>query len=83
VETIDAPNSREHKFRRADRWVHPLGHFIARDQLLCGVLAFEIKPILIACDNVEKMGSLHSRQRAKELTVFCDHHLPWIVCQLV
>jgi hypothetical protein len=40
------------------------------------VLVFEVKSALIACDNVVKMGSLHSLQRAKKLTAFCDPHLP-------
>jgi hypothetical protein len=47
------------------------------------VLAFEVKPALIACDNVAKMGSLHSLQRPKKTTAFCDHHLPQVVCQRV
>jgi hypothetical protein len=29
------------------------------------------------------MGSLHSRQGEKNLTAFCDPHLPEVVCQLV
>jgi hypothetical protein len=40
------------------------------------MLAFEVKPTLIACDNVVKMGSLHSLQRVKKLTALCDLHLP-------
>jgi hypothetical protein len=39
---------------------------------LWGVLAFEVKPALIASDNVAKMDSLHSLQ----LTAFYDLHLP-------
>jgi hypothetical protein len=34
-------------------------------------------------DNVVKMGLLHSLQRAKKLTAFCDPRLPQVVCQLV
>jgi hypothetical protein len=47
------------------------------------VLVFEVEPALIACDNVAKMGSLHSIQRAKKLTAFYDPHLPSVFCQLV
>jgi hypothetical protein len=43
----------------------------------------EIKPTLIACDNVAKMGLLHSVQRAKKFTAFRDPHLQSVVCQLV
>jgi hypothetical protein len=39
------------------------------------MLGFEVKPTLIACDDVAKKGLLHSLQRAKKLTVFCDPHL--------
>jgi hypothetical protein len=35
-----------------------------------------VKPALIACDNVTKMGSLHNVQHAEKLTAFCDRHLP-------
>jgi hypothetical protein len=47
------------------------------------MLIFEVKPALIACDTVVKMGSLHNVQREKKLTAFCDPHLPQVVCQLV
>jgi hypothetical protein len=47
------------------------------------VLVFQIKPSLIACDNVAKMGLLHSLQRVKKLTAFCDLYLPQVVWQLV
>jgi hypothetical protein len=47
------------------------------------VLAFKVRPALIACDNVVKMGSLYSLQCAKKLTAFGDPHLPKVVCQLV
>jgi hypothetical protein len=40
------------------------------------VLVFEMKPVIIVCDNVVKMGSPHSLQRAKKLTAFGDPHLP-------
>jgi hypothetical protein len=40
------------------------------------VLAFEVKPALIACDDLAKIGSLHRLQRAKKITAFCDAHLP-------
>jgi hypothetical protein len=40
------------------------------------MVVFEVKPALVACDNVVKMGSLHRLQRAKNFTVFCDPHLP-------
>jgi hypothetical protein len=45
-------------------------------------MVFGVKPALIAHDNVAKIGSLYSLQRAKNLAAFCDHHLPWVVCQL-
>jgi hypothetical protein len=76
VEVVDAPNSREHTLSGADSRVHPLRHFIARDRPLSCVLVFEVRPALVACDNVAKMGSLHSLPRAKKLTTFYDPHLP-------
>jgi hypothetical protein len=57
MEAVDAPNSREHKLVGADSRVHLLRLFIARDRPLWGVLVFEVKPTLIVCDNVVKMGS--------------------------
>jgi hypothetical protein len=47
------------------------------------MLIFEVKPALIACDSVVKMGSLHSLQPEKKVTAFCDPHLSQVVCQLV
>jgi hypothetical protein len=47
------------------------------------VLVFEVKPALVADDNVVKMGSLHILHRVKKLTAFCGPHLPKVVCQLV
>jgi hypothetical protein len=50
VEAVDTANSHEHKFNGSNSQVHPLRHFIARDRPLWGVLVFELKPALIACD---------------------------------
>jgi hypothetical protein len=46
------------------------------------VLVFEVRPALVACDNVVKMGSPHRFQRGKKLTTFCDSHLPEVTCQM-
>jgi hypothetical protein len=47
------------------------------------VLVFDVKPALIACDDVAKMGSLHSLQHTKKLTAFCHSQLPSVIYQLV
>jgi hypothetical protein len=36
------------------------------------VLVFDVKPALIACDNVAKMDSLHKVQRVKKFTASGD-----------
>jgi hypothetical protein len=40
------------------------------------MLVFGVKSVLIAREDMVKKGSLHSLQRAKKLTKFCDPHVP-------
>jgi hypothetical protein len=39
------------------------------------VLVFQVKPVLIACDDVAKTAFLHGIQHAKNLAAFCGLHL--------
>jgi hypothetical protein len=48
---------------------------------LGGLLAFQVRPALIACDDVVKTDLLHPAR--EELVVFYDPHPPQVVCQLV
>jgi hypothetical protein len=47
------------------------------------VLVFQIKPTLIACDDVVKTSSLDGVKHTKKLAAFCDPYSSQTVCQLV
>jgi hypothetical protein len=44
---------------------------------------FQLKPVLIVCDDVAKPGLLNGVQYSKKLMAFCDPPLPLVVYQLV
>jgi hypothetical protein len=47
------------------------------------MLVLQVKPSLVACEDVAKTDSRHSLQQAKKLAVFCDPHLLQVVRRLV